>query len=94
MHRSPGIYLTDKLNSRQIGDYVNNHRLKCSPLPPSDVDKIAQHVRDRKKQGRKERKDPILSWLYMGVHFLTLYPISSCTGAHMLSTEKQSNLNR
>ena len=32
---------------------TTSHRLKCSPLPPNNVGRIGQHIRER--EGREER---------------------------------------
>jgi hypothetical protein len=60
VHRSPGIYLTAEENpGNQLGDRLvkccaTNHRLKWGSLPPNEVGRIAQHVREE-KEGKKGR---------------------------------------
>ena len=59
MHIYPGIYLATENFSYETVDEVcaTSHRPKLSPLPPNEVDKIAQHV--RKGEGRIEGKDGV-----------------------------------
>ena len=59
VHRSPGIYFTAEENpgKPQLGETVdegsaNSHILKWGPLPPNEVGRITQHIRNGR--GRKE----------------------------------------
>ena len=55
VHRYPDIYLTAERNpvKPQLGDnLMKNFTPQTCPLPPQDVESIAQHVREG--EGRKE----------------------------------------
>ena len=60
VHRSPGIYATSKEKLRKTSGRRSSDedcmtsRFKFGPLPPNEVDRIVQHVKEG-KEGKKER---------------------------------------
>ena len=60
VHRSPGIYLIAEQNLENLSyetideGCATSHRLQLDPLPPNEVGRIAQHVREGEQ--KKKRK--------------------------------------
>ena len=52
VHRYPGSYLMVDEIPRNLSSYegcATIHRLKWDPLPPNDIFRVTQHVREEKK---------------------------------------------
>ena len=56
LYRSPGLRKTSETKTGRPSHEGcrTNFRLKWGPLPPSEVDRIAQHVGERSKDGMRE----------------------------------------